>query len=154
MFEAEEERQEEMIIYLAGPYRGNVTENIEAAIKVAGEVWAAGHVALCPHANTAHFDTLFPDIPDEAYLEGDLKLAARCDAMLMLPNWEKSGGATAERDYADKLGMHVYVYPDIPPLHITEQRSPIQSIRFAEVVMQMYRTHLDKNADYSPANIA
>jgi hypothetical protein len=50
--------------------------------------------------------------------------------------------------------MHVYIYPDIPPLHITEVRSPNQATRFAEVVMALYRVHLDKNADYSPANIA
>lgn len=142
-----------MIIYLAGPYRGQVTDNIERAVQIAGEVWAAGHVALCPHANTAHFDTLFPGIPDEAYLDGDMKLVARCDAMLMLPHWEESSGANGEKQYAESLGIPVYIYPDVPPLHVTEQRSPDQVKRFAEVVMTMYRVHLEKNADYSPANI-
>jgi hypothetical protein len=36
---------------------------------------------------------------------------------------------------------------------LTEQRAPKQAKRFAEVLGGMYRVHLQKNADYSPANI-
>lgn len=38
-------------------------------------------------------------------------------------------------------------------LHETEIRSPNQAARFREIVDEMYETHLDKNADYSPANV-
>ena len=38
-------------------------------------------------------------------------------------------------------------------LHPTEIKSPNQSKRFKEIVDQMYLVHLDKNADYSPANV-
>jgi nucleoside 2-deoxyribosyltransferase len=41
----------------------------------------------------------------------------------------------------------------IPPLHPTETRSPVQVKAFQEVIQKLYRTHLKKNADYSPANI-
>lgn len=37
--------------------------------------------------------------------------------------------------------------------HPTEVRSPNQARRFREIIEQMYQVHLDKNADYSPANI-
>ena len=37
--------------------------------------------------------------------------------------------------------------------HITEQRCPEQVAGFRAVLQDMYQTHLDKNADYSPANI-
>lgn len=38
-------------------------------------------------------------------------------------------------------------------LHPTERIRPLQAQRFREIVDQMYQVHLDKNADYSPANI-
>ncbi len=37
--------------------------------------------------------------------------------------------------------------------HITEERSPNQAQGFREIIEKMYQTHLDKNADYSPANV-
>lgn len=38
-------------------------------------------------------------------------------------------------------------------LHITEVTRPHQVKAFREVIEKMYQVHLDKNADYSPANI-
>lgn len=44
--------------------------------------------------------------------------------------------------------------PNIPPgTHITELRRPVQARAFREIIEQMYIVHLNKNADYSPANI-
>ena len=37
--------------------------------------------------------------------------------------------------------------------HITEINNPNQAARFKEILDQMYQVHLDKNADYSPANV-
>lgn len=37
--------------------------------------------------------------------------------------------------------------------HITEMTRPIQTRAFRELLDKMYQVHLDKNADYSPANI-
>lgn len=38
-------------------------------------------------------------------------------------------------------------------LHITEKKYPLQTQRFREILDEMYQTHLQKNADYSPYNI-
>lgn len=149
------------LIYVAGKHRGDVQENIDRAMHVAKAVWQAGHVAICPHGNTAHFDGV---VPDEQFLAGDLIILARCDALVTVEDWEESVGARGEVEYAEKLGIPIYhthfegadfsneVF-GIPPLHPTEVRCPKQVIRFAEILGQMYRVHLDKNADYSPANI-
>jgi Domain of unknown function (DUF4406) len=142
-----------MIVYVAGPYRGDVDGNIARAGAVAGALWEMGHTAICPHLNTAHFDTLRPDIPDKRYLEGDLDLLAVSDAILMIEGWETSSGASQERVMALRLDIPVYYYPDMPPLHPTEENSPQQARRFRQLLGQMYRTHLKKNADYSPANV-
>jgi hypothetical protein len=72
---------------------------------------------------------------------------------MQLENWQESKGATMEHEYALSLNMPIYYVPVLPDLHPTEAKSPIQCQAFRETVGKMYRTHLSKNADYSPANI-
>ena len=142
-----------MLIYVAGKYTGDVQSNIDAAVKVAGELWRIGHAVICPQANSAHFEDYFPEVPWEAYMEGDFNIIARCDALVMVDNWKDSKGATMEHEYAESLKIPIYYAPDLPSLHKTEVNSPVQCQGFREEVGLMYRTHLSKNADYSPANI-
>jgi len=103
-----------MLLYLAGPYRGAVQENIARARRIAVEVWEAGHVALCPHLNTAHFDVLCTGVPDDAFLRGDCLLiravAAVGGGMLMLPSWRSSAGALDEFGLARRLDMRIWEY--------------------------------------------
>lgn len=146
-----------MIIYTAGPYSAyekfTIHDNIKIARKIAIEVWQAGHIAICPHLNTADFQIEMPDVSHDYWLDRDYQIIARCDAILMLPNWEESKGAKMELYYANEHQIPVYYYPDIPSLHPTEVNSPVQAQSFIRLVMHLYRVHLDKNADYSPANI-
>jgi hypothetical protein len=110
-----------LVVYVAGPYRAKngrtVDDNIAAARKIAIALWEAGHVALCPHLNTANFED-DSDLPDETYLDGDLQLLLRCDAIVMQPNWEESEGAIRERKFAEDNGTPVYEFPELPPLSI------------------------------------
>ena len=39
--------------------------------------------------------------------ESDLELLFRCDAILMTPDWERSSGARAERDFAIRNAIPV-----------------------------------------------
>jgi hypothetical protein len=151
-----------MLIYCSGPYTAyidiegkihDIDDNIDVALTIAAEVWKAGHYAICPHGNTAHFEVRYPDISYRQYIAGDLEILKVCDAILMLPDYLYSQGAKTELQMAHSLGMPEYIYPCIPPMHITEQRCPKQVKAFRAILGQMYRTHLKKNADYSPANI-
>lgn len=96
------------LVYVAGPFRGKshweIAENIRNAERLALEVWRAGAAALCPHANTAHYQDA---APDHLWLNGDLEMLARCDAMLMTPDWQRSSGARAEHEFALKNGIQV-----------------------------------------------
>lgn len=143
-----------MLVYLAGLYSvGDVDENIEKARKVAAQLWDEGVYVICPHANTGRFENLCQRATYEDFMAGDFDMIRRCDAIVMLEGWENSKGANREHSLALLLRMPVYYWPNYPPKHPTEINSPEQCKSFLETVMQMYRVHLDKNADYSPANI-
>lgn len=96
------------IIYIAGPFRGPshwaIYNNILEAERLALEVWKNGAVAICPHANTAHFQL---ELPNSVWLEGDLEILKRCDAVLVTPRWRQSEGAIAEVDFAQERDIQV-----------------------------------------------
>ncbi len=97
------------IIYVAGAYRAKtewgLIQNIRKAEQAAIKLWQEGWAVICPHKNTAHFGGL---CPDNTWLDGDLEMLKRCDAIYMLRGWEKSKGATAEHQLAIKMGLEVY----------------------------------------------
>ena len=102
------EYEPKRIVYVAGPFRASSTwaieQNIRKAEEAALNIWRVGAVALCPHLNTRFFQGA---APDEVWLSGDLELLRRCDAVLMLPNWEDSAGSTVEYKYALAWGLKV-----------------------------------------------
>lgn len=92
------------VIYTAGPFRGDVKANVKAAEEFARKVWAAGAACISPHLNSVAFDGEFPD---SVFLEGDLAIVAKCDAVIMMPGWKSSEGATKERLAALAWGIPV-----------------------------------------------
>jgi hypothetical protein len=145
-----------MIVYVAGPYRADtpegVTKNIENARIVGIDLWERGFTVIVPHLNTAHFEDDCA-CEDDEYLRGDLEILARCDAMVVLPGYENSSGTKNEIAFAQERGIPISFYPIPPCKSNTEERRPEQCAGFIDIVMGMYRVHLAKNADYSPANI-
>jgi hypothetical protein len=100
------------VIYIAGPFRSKKpgdhweqTQNIRRAEALALEVWKAGHVALCPHLNTANFQGA---LPDDVWLDGDLELLRRCDAVLLVAGYQESAGTHREIREAVDAGIPVY----------------------------------------------
>jgi hypothetical protein len=145
-----------MLIYVAGPYSASsgemdIDKNIAKAMAIAKELWMAGHTVICPHGNSAHLDN--NAMTNDDWVTRDLNMVALCDAMVMVPGWEKSVGSCREYDFAEENKIPIYTFPDYPFPHPTEVRCPEQAFAFRKTIGKMYRTHLDKNADYSPANI-
>ena len=97
------------VIYIAGPFRGasswDIEQNIRRAESLALECWRSGYAVICPHANTRYFQGA---APDEVWLEGDLELLRRCDAVLTTDNWKASKGACAEVNEAMERGIPVF----------------------------------------------
>jgi len=98
------------IIYVAGKYRGQsereVFENIICARRAALKLWEANWAVICPHTNSIFMGSQLGG--DEKFIEGDLEIVRRCDAIFMLRDWSDSKGATLEREEAIKAGLEVY----------------------------------------------
>jgi len=97
------------VVYIAGSYRSEtisgVFNNILKAREVALKYWKKGFAVICPHMNTALFDG---EMPDDTWLDGDIEILKRCDAIVMMKGWEKSAGATIELEEAMKLNLNVF----------------------------------------------
>lgn len=104
------------LVYIAGPYRSSnpdgksnawgVQQNVMRAMARALEVWRRGHAAVCPHSNTMFFQDADGCV-DSVWLDGDIEILRRCDAVLTVDGWQASKGASAEVDLAKKWGKPV-----------------------------------------------
>ena len=100
-----------IVVYIAGPFRGPdawaIESNIREAETIGLEVARAGAIPFIPHTMYRYFQGA---APDAFWLEADLELLRRCDALLLTPRWESSAGARAERRLAEEWGMPAAVY--------------------------------------------
>lgn len=108
----------QLVIYIAGPYRAatqdGIDANVQRAAAVGQELLRRGHVVLCPHTMTHNWDQ-GTGIADEVFLETDLVLLSRCDAICMVEGWDRSVGARAELDRACDLRLLVFECVDDVP---------------------------------------
>jgi hypothetical protein len=100
------------VIYLAHPIRDNRgiwyhNVNIRQAEAIALELWQMGFAVICPGKNTENFDGA---APDAVWLQGDLEMLARCDAVVMAPGWSDSRGAKDEYALASELEKPVFFW--------------------------------------------
>ena len=105
------------LIYTAGPFSAPTEWGQRCNIRIAEcwalAIWKAGHVALCPHANSANFSG---ELDADAFIKGDLEMLSRCDGVLMLPGWEKSRGAQIEMKVAEVMEIPVFFWNKVEEL--------------------------------------
>jgi hypothetical protein len=119
-----------MKIYLAGPMRGYPHFNAPAFAAAAGRIRRLGHECFSPAEQSIK---LFGEsvrtnaAGDEGKMGGDERTVARtvfhldlsyiclyAEAVALLPNWQESRGARAEKAVAEALGLSIlYVGTDI-----------------------------------------
>ena len=102
--------KEKDVVYLAGPYSGDVLKNIQEARKYALHLWIHGYAVICPHMNTAHFDCFegMYGLDYETWMGGDFAFIERVDAVFVMPGWESSSGTRREIELAETLEKPVY----------------------------------------------
>lgn len=93
-----------MLVYIAGPYtKPDPVQNTHHMIRVADALLDLGVVPVVPHL-TMFWHLLCPR-PYEQWLEYDLHVMARCDAVLRVPGL--SSGADGEVQEAKRNGQPV-----------------------------------------------
>lgn len=109
-------------VYIAGPYTGDthdyrsyfqIDRHILAAVEMAAVLSRLGYGFFNPHQHSAHFEVIVPEVPADYWYALDFHFLEHCDALLLLPGWEKSRGARAEKELAASLG--------IPHFHSVEE---------------------------------
>lgn len=102
------------VVYLAGPYRAKtineIYENVQRARKDALRLWKLGYAVICPHMNTALMDGA---LPDNIWLDGDLEILHRCDAIYLMEGWESSIGTCKEVEFAKAHNIPVRYMKDV-----------------------------------------
>lgn len=96
-----------MVVYISG----KITEktaykqrlNVLLAEKVNRKLWELGFATICPHTNAPKGNLTYQD-----YIDADLTLLARCDAVLMMNNWQESNGANVELTFAYEHNIPVF----------------------------------------------
>jgi hypothetical protein len=108
-----------MRLYLAGPMRGYADFNVHAFRAWAAKLRAAGHEVFSPAESTEAIygagiydgkagDEAAAGIDSRTVFAADLAwLCAEADAVALMPGWEASKGALAERAAAIALGIDV-----------------------------------------------
>jgi hypothetical protein len=85
------------LVYVAGPYQGDIKENIEYAEKVSIKLIKLGFDVITPHKNTAGYEQYVDGIITRStWLAMDLNILSRCDAIFVMNNSSASEGTAAE----------------------------------------------------------
>lgn len=108
-----------MRVYIAGPYsKGDVAENVRAALDAADEVVARGHIPYVPHLT--HFWHILRPRPYRWWMAYDNVWLLCCDALLRLPG--DSTGADEEVLVAKEHDIPIFWSVDDLPLEASPLR--------------------------------
>lgn len=132
-------------IYISGPMTGHEDHNFPAFHAAAERFRKAGWEVANPAEN---FDGR-TDLPREAYLRADMTMLAQCDAIALLPGWERSAGATLETVLAKELGLQFFdAWSGMPMPHVPS--TSYSAERGAASVLDTARkiTEGDRRDDY------
>jgi hypothetical protein len=97
------------VVYVAGPFSGKTSWEVECNIRRAEAlglaVAYAGAAPMIPRTNTRFFNG---ELTYEFWIAATLALLAKCDAIIMTPDWQRSSGARGEHAYAEAHGLPIF----------------------------------------------
>ena len=105
------------LIYVAGPYSGDVVANVRRAEDISIALIRNGWHVITPHKNTDGYEQYEngTTITKSTWFDMDLNALARCDAMYVMCDWRLSQGTVDEIGFATEQCIPVY-YEDTDPV--------------------------------------
>lgn len=119
-----------MLVYVL-PFQQAHPEPTSLVAEISEKLAANGHAAVFGD----HFD--YGRVIDQ--------VTSRCDTVLQVDG-DICTDVIRWRD------VSLYHWPDVPPEDLIERDYPVQTMAFRRELGRLYRQHLAKCADYSPAN--
>lgn len=95
-------------VYVSGPMTGLPDFNYPAFQATTSRLRAAGLEVVCPTEIGDQPDTAIGDPTWTDYIRADLRAILDVDAIVCLPGWLRSKGATLECHVATALGLPLY----------------------------------------------
>ncbi len=89
--------------YIAGPMTGLPEFNFPAFRAAEEWVRARGFEPVNPINNG-----LPKEAPWQLHMRADISMLVTCDAVALLPGWQKSRGASLEHHIAKRLGLNIF----------------------------------------------
>ncbi len=136
-------------VYLAGKMRGVPLFNFPAFTAAAEKLRGWGYEVWSPHERDIKEDGFDPvkDKPRliKEYMEHDLAAICRCDAVVLLPGWETSWGASLEVHVARQIGLTIYALEERSLRLVVDKPKPMSVLQEADALING-----DKNAQYGP----
>ena len=100
--------------YVAGPMTGLPNLNFAAFHAAAARLRGLGHEVVNPAEINPDQGAKWEDC-----MRADIKALMDCDAILLLPGWERSRGATLEHHIAKALGMYIALAAGVSPFSVS-----------------------------------
>ncbi len=77
------------------------------AHRVTADLMSLGYLPFCPHTNFAFIEQV-SSLTYEDVMKACLQMIAWSDAVYMIRGWEKSTGASREREWARDLNLPIF----------------------------------------------
>lgn len=100
-------------VYVAGPMSGLPDANYPAFYAAASKLRTLGYAVENPAENPE--PAAGAADPWREYMRMGITQLMRCDAIVMLPGWEKSPGAKIEHALAGQLGIPCHLLHELAP---------------------------------------
>lgn len=114
------------LLYVAGPYSGDIKQNIKNAEQISINLIRSGFHVITPHKNTAGYEQYEDDeITYQTWIDLDLNILSRCDAIYVMKNSEHSIGTQKEIEFALHNRIEIIYEHNISSLMI----KPISDIK-------------------------
>ena len=141
--------------YLAGPMTGYKLWNFPAFDQATQELRSSGWTIFSPAemnrvAGFHEDDEVFSSQQLGEAMRRDFKAICEVDAIILLPGWRESKGATAELSLGRSLGIDVLEYSpeDGSVQPFDEGQQPLARTPFLKVIEQIVEMHNKKQSDY------